>query len=1107
MDFRILGPLELGHDTQGIPLAAARERIVMAMLLLEAGHVLPIDRLIEGVWGDDPPTTARGQIQNCVSTLRRRILAVEGSDLILTRAPGYLLRFDGSTLDLHLFEQKVAEGRALAAAGDASGAARRLRGALTLWRGAALADVDSRLVQLGVTRLNEQRVAVLGECLDSELAAGADLELVGELVELVEAHPLHERFKALLMKALYRGGRQAEALEVYRRAREVLLDELGVEPGEELRRLHQAILAGTLDGSPRDGLSSVAPGRPDAADAAEPDGDAAGGGAEAGEAAGSRAGDGTAANGGAPGDITARTDPEPAAPAGPAAAAADPGGTPAAARTRAPSLLPADIPDFTGREEIVERFLAAARAAGEAGGGRAVHVSAIVGQGGSGKTTLAVHVAHLLAPRYPDGRLFARLRSGDRPVGPADILERFLRVLGVSGTALPDGLEARAELFRDLIAGRRVLIVLDDAMTEQQVAALLPGTAESAVIVTSRRRLTGLPAAARYEIGPMVRHNAVELLGRVVGSERVAAEPEHADRLCGLCGDLPLALRIAAARLAARPHWSVGDLVDRLDDESRRLDELHHGGLQMRASISLTYEHLSDDARVLFRRLALLDAPSFASWVGAPLLDADVRRAQDALESLTESYLVQADPGPAPGQVRYRFHDITRPYARELLADDSAHTRRAAIERLVAAMAGLACEAHRRDHCAPVPGHDDAPTRIALPDSLVDRLLDEPLAWLEQERVAVVAAVRQSAALGMARHCRDLALGAVALFEAHMYVDDWRETHETALEAARRAGDTAGEAALVFSLGTLAMLQHRAGTAAHRYRRAEDLLADLGGRDDVCGRTRVRGAQARLAYERGDLRSALAGWDESLAALREADDHAAEAAVLDGLAQVHLDLDDLDTAQDLIDQAAWICEEADDRRTGARVRLRAADMLSRRGRFDEAEEACRTALADSRARGHRVGECYAQLALGQVARRRGDLEAAVRALANSRALSVATGEPLAAGRVALSLARIALESGDLPAAAQHADHAVERFTELGADLWRARALAVRGRVHAVGREPQRALALWRQARALLAELGIDDLVPLGARLREDLAALEQGRHPAGPPHAGIGLSA
>ena len=1067
MEFRILGPLELAHDGHGIALAAARERIVMAMLLLEAGHVLPVDRLIEGVWGEEPPATARGQIQNCVSTLRRRILAAEGRDLIRTRTPGYLLQLDEGALDLHVFEQRLTQGRALAAAGDAGGASRRLRGALALWRGPALADVDSRLVQLGVTRLNERRTAVLGECLDGELAAGADLELVGELAELVEAHPLHERFKALLMRALYRGGRQAEALEVYRRAREVLLDELGVEPGEELRRLHQAILNGEADGAPRRQAQS----RPSVPSTSS----------------------GSAAS--APSPAATGSEPEPeAAVSGPVvsgldvAAATDSG--PAPARTRAPSLLPADIPDFTGREEMVARFRHAAQeAAGAPDGGGAVHVSVVVGQGGSGKTTLAVHVAHLLAPRYPDGRLFARLRSGDRPVGPADILERFLRVLGVSGSALPDGLEARAELFRDLIAGRRVLIVLDDAMTEQQVGPLLPGTAGAAVIVTSRRRLTGLPAAARYETGPLVRTSSVELLGRVVGTERVAAEPANAERLCGLCGDLPLALRIAAARLAARPHWSVADLVDRLEDESRRLDELHHDGLQMRASISLTYEHLSEDAQVLFRRLALLDAPGFGSWVGAPLLDADVRRAEDALESLTEAYLVHTDPGPAAGQVRYRFHDITRPYARELLADEGPQIQGAALDRLIATMAALVCEAHRRDRCAAVHGQQDAPVRTGLPAGFVDRLLHDPLGWLEQERAAVVAAVRQAADLGMAEYCRDLALGAVALFEAHMYVDDWRETHEAALEAVRRAGDTAGEAALLFSLGTLALLQHRAETAEQRFQQADTLFAEL---DDLHGRALVRSAQARLDYERGDLRRAVTGWRESLAALREGGDRAAEAAALDDLAQAHLDLDDLYTAQDLADQAAWLCAESGDRRIGARVQLRAAELHSRHGRFDAALEAGRTALADSRARQHRVGECQAQIGLARVARRRGDVEGAVRALANARALSVATGETLAGGRAALELARVALESGDPDAAAQHADQAVERFDELGADLYRARALEVRGRIHRAAQDPERAMALWRQAHALLGELGLEGFVPLDERLHQDMAAAENG---------------
>lgn len=1092
MEYRILGPLEIAHGSKSVPLTAARERIVIAMLLLEAGRVIPIDRLIEGVWGYEPPATARAQIQNCISSLRRRLLAVSGRELIHTRPPGYVLEIEEGALDLHQFERRVAEGRALAVSGEASGAARRLRSALALWRGTVLADVDSKLIQLGVTRLSERLIAVLGECLESELAAGAHSELVGELAELVESYPLHEHFKALLMTALYRDGRQAEALEVYRRTREVLLEELGIEPGEELLRLHRAILTGDLDRVDRVSGAGLWPGRGVSrmrrgvtADADTAVAAVQGVGAEGGSDDAARLG--RAEIGGRGGQDDLSTVSPDAAGSGGAEPVGDAVVNAASAQTRTPRLLPADIPDFTGRQDIVEQFLRGADAVGEPGNGRAVRVSVVAGQGGSGKTTLAVHVAHLLASRYPDGQLFAQLRCGGRPVGPSDILERFLRVLGVSGAGLPDTLEERAELFRDKTAGRRVLIVLDDAITEQQVAALLPGTVESAVIVTSRRRLTGLPATARYETGPLARHSALELLERVVGPRQIAAEPENADRLCELCGDLPLALRIVAARLAARPHWSLAEMVERLDDESRRLDELHHGGMQMRASITLTYEDLSEDARVLFRRLALLDSPDFASWAAAPLLEADVRRAEDALESLTEAYLVHTKRESAHGPVRYRLHDITRPFARQLLSDEGPQARRAALERQIAAMCALVGEACRRERRAAAPARADAEVPPHLPEALVDRLLADPLAWLEHERGAVIAAIRQCADLGMSRHCRDLALGMVPLFEAHLYVDDWRETHKVALEAARRVGDRPGQAALLYSLGTLASLQHRADAAAELLGEADELFVELGDRQ---GRARVQAARARIDFERGDVRGAVAGWRESLRALRDGDDRTAEAVALLGLAEAHLDLEEPDTAQDLVDRAVWICESSGDRGIGARVRIRAGELLGLGGRFDAALEACRDALAVCRERQDRVGECSAQLGLAQVARRRGDVEGAVRALANARALSVATGEALASGRVALALARVAVEAGDLGAGAKYAEQAIEQFGVLGTRLLLARALALRGCVHTAAQEPRAAAAMWSRARGVLGELGLESVVRLEGRAEADVTVLE-----------------
>lgn len=1035
VEFRILGPLEVCIEGENIQLGGPRERTVLAMLLLEANRVIPVERLIDAVWNDDPPATARGQIQICISNLRRRIFAVAGRDPVQTRLPGYLLRLEDGTLDLHRFEAGVAEGTSALKAGDPSRATTELRRALSLWRGLALADIESRVVQLAVTRLNERRLAVLAECLDCAVKAGRHHDLIGELTALVEEHPLQERLRALLMTSLFRSGRQAEALEVYRRTREVLIDELGIEPGPELRRLHQEMLAGAAGDPPAAAPQPALGTRPAAAP-------------------------------------PTRAQPEPPA------------------RRAAPSLLPADIPDFTGRGQVVRLLMK--QVGGEEAphdAERAVRVGVIVGQGGAGKTTLAVHVAHLLAPSFPDGQLFARLRAGDRAVSPADILERFLRVLGVSGPVLPEGLEERAELFRDLLSSRRMLLVFDDVMTEQQVAALLPGTAGCAVIVTSRRRLTGLPSVGRLEIGALGRRSAMELLSRIVGAARIEAEPQAVAQLCELCGDLPLALRICAARLAARPHWSVADLVDRLVDESHRLDELNHGAMQVRASISLTYDGLKPDARTLFRRLALLEAPNFASWVGAPLLGVDVLRAQEALESLTEAYLVDTEPGATPGHVRYRFHDIMRPFARERLAEESAQERRESLERWFGALLELASQAHRREYAGDYLQRPSGASRWQLPQTLVDRLLEHPLAWLDLERASLVAAVRQAAAGGMAEHAWDLALNAVTLFEAHGYFSDWRETHELALKAARRAGDDWGEAAMRYSLGSLHMFEQRTKESALEFEQAYAAYQRLADRH---GAALVLRNMAFLDHMNGDLGSALSRWQEALASFRVVGDRVAEAHVLQHIAQVRLDYGEQDEAYRLLARAATICDEVGNRRVGAQVQHRLGELLLSRGEMAGAAQAYRRVLEAVRQAGDPVGESYALLGLGTVHLRCDEYEDAIQVLAEAEELAVQAGERMVAGRIALTLAQVTLETADLDSAARYADHAVCTFDEIGAALYRVKALDVRGRIHRAAAEPADALDVWHCAHDLLAQLRLEGTVELSQELEENMAAVRVG---------------
>ncbi|WP_182606116.1 AfsR/SARP family transcriptional regulator [Streptomyces alkaliphilus] len=1040
-------------------LGGSRERTVLSTLLLEAEHVVPIDRLIDAVWGEDPPATARGQVQFCISALRRRTVAACGVDPIETRRPGYVIHLGEHFFDLHRFEEKAREGRLARAGGDPPKAVRLLRLALDLWRGPPLADIDSTLLRRGVNHLDERRLTVIGESLECALLAGEHHEVIGELRTLVADRPLHEHFWALLMTALHSAGRQAEALDAYRAARRVLRDELGIEPGGELRDLHEALLSGAYRAPRFTPPAAVSRTRDESVPSAPEDSET----------------EPTAAE-------SAHTVPESSAAVRVPLPAPDP-----EPMQRTPSLLPTAIPDFIGREEVVASVLEQL-SRGEGNTDRAVPISVIVGPGGAGKTTLAVHTAHRLADRYPDGQLFAELRTGNGPVSPSDILERFLRALGVSGPNLPRTLDERAELFRDLVGDRRLLIVLDDAMTERQVNCLLPGTAGCAVLVTSRRRLTGLPARGRVELGALSEPGAIDLLTRFVGEERVAADPEGVADLCRFSGRLPLALRICAARLAARPHWTVADLVDRLYDESRRLDELGHGEMTVRASISLTYDSLPDDARLLFRRLALLDVPSFAAWVGSPLLEVDAARAHEALEVLTEAYLIDATPVPG-GQVRYSFHDIMRPFAQERLVEESAEERTAALERWLGSLLSLTGEAHRREYAGGFLERRSSASRWRLPDRLVGRLLANPLSWYEQERTSIVAAVRQAAVSGLVEHSWDLALSAVTLFEAHCYFDDWRETHEVALKAACRAGDERGEAAMRYSLGSLHMFEQSTVPARRQFDQAYTLYERSG---DEHGAALVLRNMAYLDRLSGDLVSAQRRWESSLDTFQLVGDRIAEAHVLHNLARMWLDSGHADGALKLLSRAQLICRTVGNRRVSAQVENRMGELHLLAGRLDEAQTAYGSVLESVRDSRDRVGECYALLGLAAVERRRGRLGAAARLLEQALATAGSSGARMAESHVAQALGEVLLAS-DPAAALEYAQRALRGFEEIGAPLQRARAVVLRGRVHAMRGDGDSARDDWRTARSMLRAVNTG-----GGRtsLEDEIARLLE---PADPP--------
>ncbi|GAA2894782.1 BTAD domain-containing putative transcriptional regulator [Streptosporangium fragile] len=1005
MEYRILGPLEVAADAQRLDLGAPRQQVVLACLLLEANRMVTIGRLTDAIYGEDLPSTSRAQVQICISSLRRLFTAHGSPDVIATHPQGYTLRVADGELDAQSFENLIRQARLAKDERRPEEAVEHYRAGLSLWRGPALDGQESRLVQAAVSRLTERRITATEDCVELELELGRHHELVGELGELVEEHPLRERLRGQLMLALYRSGRQAEALTVYRRARQTMIDELGIEPNESLQQLEYAILTSdeSLD------LPRRQPQRQEEA------------------------------------VVTAQAPP---------------------ARRTVPRLLPTDIADFTGRIKLVEAIRRQLAFAAEDPQRLAVPVIAVVGKPGIGKSTIAVHVSHSVAGRYEDGQLFANLHGGEsHPLGSGQVLERFLRALGVPGTAIPDGVEERAEMYRALLAGRKMLIVLDDARSESQVLPLLPGNSEAAVIITSRGRLAGLPGAVHLDVDLFDSRQSVDLLSRIAGVERVQAERESAAALAELCGHLPLALRIAGARLAARPHWTVDQLVGRLEDETRRLDELKHGDLGIRASISLTYESVSEDARRLFRRLAILEFRHFSGWVAAALLDRDPADAQDLLDDLADTQLIEAVDAGYGVHGQYRFHDLIRVFARErLAAEEAAADRNAALERVLGGLLFLTAEAHRREYGGDyVQVHSDAP-RWPLPERLVERLVTAPLPWYERERLTLVAGIRQAAQAGFVELCWDLALSAVTLFESRIYFDDWRETHQVALAAARRAGDRRGQAAMLYSIGSLYIAEQRFGDARRDFEAAAQLFQDAG---DELGVALVIRNIAFLDRMSGRLDDAVERYRRALAIFRGTGDQVASAYVLHSMAQIRLDCDDLDEAKRLLVEALELSRTGGSRRVEAQVLHRLGEARLRSGELSLAAEAFDQTLTTVRAVGDPTGEVYALHGLGVARLRAGELDEAAGTLRRALELASTAGERLAEARVVFALGELALASGQTEQAIGRLHQALGLFRTIDAPLYEVRVLVMLSEAYGAVGEPEAARSASEEALQLV----------------------------------------
>lgn len=610
MGFRILGPLAVIAEGRDFTPTAPKVRQVLAFLLMRRNQVVQVTELIDELWGNRPPESAMTTLQTYIYKLRKDVLDPSALARLYTKPCGYLLEVADENIDVFGFEQLSSQGRLALESSDPLRATQLLSRALSVWRGEALAGVSTgEILSAHVTRLEENRLRALEMRIEADMQLGRHQGLISELKVLVFTNPLHESFHADLMIALSRSGRRYEALEVYRRLRSVLIEELGLEPCASLQRLHQSLLS---------------------ADSAEPDGGADG---------------------------------PPIVVAGGYQMTGVPG---YASPLTVPAQLPPDVPDFTGRTSPLNELRH--ELAIRAGGGTTARTVSICGMAGVGKTTLALHAAHIDREQYPDGQLFADLRgASSAPAAPADVLADFLRAVGVPEHQVPAMLEERAKLFRTWNNHRRVLVVLDDAYAASQVAPLLPATPECAVIITSRWGLHALPGVHTVELGVMDVAEAVELLSRIVGENTVAAAREPVQRIVDLCGCLPLALRSIGVRLAATPSWRPQKIVSLLESGPACLDQLRFGELDVRAGYDGSYYRLDLCDRSAFRLLGLLPPKEFSVATVAGLLGgtADVVEAQ--LTRLVGCHLLEFMAADGVEGGCYRLHKLIRLYARERL--------------------------------------------------------------------------------------------------------------------------------------------------------------------------------------------------------------------------------------------------------------------------------------------------------------------------------------------------------------------------------------------------------------------------------------------------------
>ena len=836
MRFGVLGSLLVHDGDTPIEVRSPLQRAVLAALLVHAGQPVAAEALAEIVWDGTPPREAMTTLRTHVMRLRR-VLGPRAAARLVTQFPGYKIEADDDEVDLFQFTRLCREGGAAIRSAAWVDARALLGEALALWRGQPLADVPAEaLYRDERPRLEHLHVQAQEWRIEADLRLGGDSELIPALESLIAEHPLYERFHGQLMLALYRSGRQAEALGTYDRVRARLVEEIGTEPGHHLRELHQRILA--ADAELLAGPWSPGWRQPDDLTAADA-------------------------------DHAWASSPMP------------------------PRELPASAWPFVGRGPELTALTALLEPLdGPASEG--VTIAAIGGTAGVGKTALAVHWAHRQAGHFPDGQLYVDLRGfgAGRPLPAADALAGFLRVLGESDRDMPETIAERARRYRTLLAGRRMLIVLDNARDEAQVRPLLPADPGCMVLVTSRRQLAGLVAregAHLISLDLLAEQEARELLTARLGAARAAAEPQVVTELIELCGRLPLALGLAAARAAGRPAFALAQLRSQLTDVRDRLDSLDAGDgeADLREAFSWSLRRLSERAVLMFRLLGLHPGPDISIAAARSLAYLDERACRATLAELARVHLLTER---APG--RFASHELLHAYAAELADRIPAAQRQAATGRMFGHyLQTAALAASSMEHVCLVGQVPRVPAGT-VPAQIGGR--DEAFAWFEAERAVLSGVIGQAALAGYPDHAWLLPMALREFYLRRGYWGDLLPTQEMALAAARQAGNTEREAEAQRYLGASMSRLGRLEEARTQLGQALRLAQDL---DDAGGQGHVHFQLALVCGNENDYRRAFAhcGLASRLArACRHVND---EAYALNATGLFHARLGDLGLAR------------------------------------------------------------------------------------------------------------------------------------------------------------------------------------------------------------------